>query len=159
MAGAPVSSSHIFKNDADAIQTDLCVLSRPPLRCLPAQSTSALPPRAFRNAPPSPPLYKRKSYKALLLVLLVIALIFFSFDATAAIFMIISVLVALFGSYSNMKSGRKVVRKATNMVLGGISKTMIGTQGGGLAIYALSFFLALNNRDDDEGSTSYQYSG
>ncbi|CAM9174696.1 unnamed protein product [Scytosiphon promiscuus] len=119
----------------------------------------ALPPMALRNSPPAPPLYQRKSYKRLLFVLLVIALIFLAIDRTAAIFMIIAVVVALTGSYSSMKSSGKVARKTANMVLGNVSKTLIGTQGGGLAVYALSFFLALNNRStSDTASSSFPYS-
>lgn len=72
--------------------------------------------------------------------------------------MIIAVLVALFGSYSNMKSTSKVARKAAGMMFGNVSKSMLGTQGGGLAVYALSFFLALRSAgDDDDSSSNYSY--
>eukprot|EP00752_Nemacystus_decipiens_P013456 g11918.t1 len=107
----------------------------------------------FQNEPPSPPLFHRTSYKALLFVLFAIALGFFALNVTAAVFMSLSVFVALFGSFFSMNRGRNHAARA----VGSISKTLLGTQGAGLVVYAISFAAAVSSNtgdDDDQTSTS-----
>eukprot|EP00903_Cladosiphon_okamuranus_P017476 g16096.t1 len=105
-----------------------------------------LAPAPFDNEPPPPPLFQRSSYRSTIFVLFVVALIFFAIDTTAAVIMLLSVMVAFFGSYTSSKSRRRVTRRAmsgvTSMLLQGVgvpSKTVIGTNGGGLAVYLIVF--------------------
>eukprot|EP00903_Cladosiphon_okamuranus_P017480 g16100.t1 len=99
----------------------------------------------FENTLPSPPLFQRKSYKGLTFVLLVIALSFLAVDTVAATFMILAVVVALLGSYSSSKAPRSVSNSNAGKILGGISKTLLGTQGGGLGTYVIAFFFAITD--------------
>lgn len=92
---------------------------------------------------------------------MVVSLGFFALNVTAAVFMLLSVLVALGGSYSGMKAPRRAASRAMGWMLfggaGGVSKTILGTQGGGLAVYIIAFFVALSNRSSTTGSSSFGY--
>lgn len=108
----------------------------------------------FQNKLPSPPLFQRKSYKGLTFVLLVMALAFLAVDQTAAIFMIIAVVVAVLGSYSSSKAPRPISSTDTGRLLGGISKLMLSTQGGGLGAYVIALVFAVTDPSGSTTSTS-----
>ncbi|CAN0194800.1 unnamed protein product, partial [Ectocarpus sp. 12 AP-2014] len=113
---------------------------------------------SFNNSPPSPPLFKRKSYKGLMFLLLIVALIFFVIDPTAAVFMVLAVLAALFGAYSGSKTQQKRVRNAGWWMLNVASKRTLGSNGAGAGVYALSFFLGLQGTGESSQTTSsYPY--
>lgn len=86
-------------------------------------------------------------------VLLVIALGFIALNATAAVFMILAVLLALGGSYSSMKMSPDTAVRT----VGWVSKTLLGTQGVGLLVYAIAFavVVANNSGGDDDDQTSF----
>lgn len=73
--------------------------------------------------------------------------------------MLLSVFGALGGSYSSAVASSKAVRQAAGWMPGGISKTLVGSQGLGLVVYGLAFMLAINGASgEEEGSTSpYTY--
>ena len=122
-----------------------------------ACETSPLNPQAFNNSPPGPPLFKRKSYRWMLFLLFVVALIFYAFNTIAATFMLIAVLASLGGSYKSQKASKAVAKNAGNflakMMAGGPSGTVLLTSGGGGGVYLLSFLLALANLGGDDSST------
>lgn len=99
----------------------------------------------FENKIFPPPLFQRKSSKGLTSVLLIIAFAFLAVDVIAATFMIIAVVVPLLGSYSSSKAPRSVSSTNAGRLLGGISKTMLGTQGGGLGTYVVALFIAVTD--------------
>ena len=74
--------------------------------------------------------------------------------------MLLAVFTALIGSYANRNSTQRAARDAVGLMLG-MSKSMLGTQGGGGAVYAIAFFAALGGRggdgDDDDAVSSYPY--
>lgn len=101
----------------------------------------------FQNAPPSSPLFRRTSYKALLFVLFAIALGFLALNVTAAVFMILAVFVALGGSYQHQRQNHAA------RAVGVMSKTLLGTQAGGLVVYVIAFAVVLGNSGDNEDET------
>lgn len=134
-------------------------LPPPHRRTPPTPNSSALDAGSFNNSPPSPPLFKRKSYKGLMFLLLIVALIFFAVDPTAAVFMILAVLTALFGAYSGSKTKQKRVRNAGSWILNIASKRTLGSNGAGAGVYALSFFLGLQGTGESssQSASSYPY--
>lgn len=111
-------------------------------------------PGAFQNAPPSPPLFRRTSYKVLMFVLSAIALGFFALNVTAAVFMILAVFLSVGGTYSTMQASR-----TTGSAVGLISKTFLGTQGVGLVVYLIAFAVVVSSAgsggDDEESFTTF----
>eukprot|EP00903_Cladosiphon_okamuranus_P017475 g16095.t2 len=108
----------------------------------------------FQNAPPSPPLFQRTSYKVLLFVLLAVALGFLALNVTAAVFMILAIFIALGGSYSSMRTPHKTAARAVGLA----SKTLLGTQGVGLGVYAIAFAVVVSSiGGGDEDETGYTY--
>lgn len=101
-------------------------------------------------------MFRRTSYKVLLFVLFAIALGFFALNATAAVFMILAVFVALGGSYSSMKMSHNTAARA----VGWMSKTLLGTQGVGVLVYGIAFAVVVSSAggdDDDQASSAYTY--
>lgn len=108
----------------------------------------------FQNASPSPPLFRRTSYKVLMFVLFAVALGFFALNVTAAVFMILAVFLALGGSFSSMAMAHNNGARA----MGSVSKTLLGTQGVGLVVYAIAFAVVVSSStgdDDDQTSSPY----
>ncbi|CAM9445430.1 unnamed protein product [Ectocarpus sp. 6 AP-2014] len=100
----------------------------------------------FRNQTPPQALIKQKPYKVLVFILLVVSLIFFAINPTAAVFMLIAVFAAVFGAYSGSKSPVMRARKAAGFgMFGSGSKTTVSTNAFGLAVYLLSFFLGIGS--------------
>ncbi|CAM9168047.1 unnamed protein product [Scytosiphon promiscuus] len=98
------------------------------------KSPTALSAIPFTNQPPSPPLYKRTAYQRLMFVLFVVSLLTFAVSPGSAILMLTAVVVSVLGSYSSVNRG-----SAARGELGGLSKTMLGAQGGAGLLYL--FFL------------------
>lgn len=129
-------------------------------RIPPTLNSSPLNAGSFNNSPPSQPLFKRKSYKGLMFLLFIVALIFFAINSTAAVFMVLSVIGALTGAYSGSKQQgqQQRIRDAGLFFFKAASKRTLGSNGVGLGVYALSFLLAI--RGDGESSqtnSSYPY--
>ncbi|CBJ32136.1 hypothetical protein Esi_0309_0043 [Ectocarpus siliculosus] len=100
----------------------------------------------FRNQTPPQALIKQKPYKILVFILLVVSLIFFAINPTAAVFMLIAVFAAVFGAYSGSKSPVMRARKSAGFgMFGSGSKTTVSTNAFGLAVYLLSFFLGIGS--------------
>lgn len=126
--------------------------SSPVSKSLLVNKNSALQTTPFRNDPPPPPLFKRTSYKSLMFVLFLVALVFFTLSVTAAVFMLIAVGVSVIGSYTSMRSLRRTTRK-----LFGIPTIMYGAQGVATLIYVVSFWITLSNQTSQgsSGTTTY----
>lgn len=94
-------------------------------------------------------------------VLFAVALGFLALSTTAAVFMLLAVSTSLVGSYANRNATGKVARRAAGMMLGGFSKSMLGSQGGGLAVYVIAFFVAVSSSrgggDADDAGSTYPY--
>ncbi|CAM9547988.1 unnamed protein product [Ectocarpus fasciculatus] len=115
---------------------------------------------SFNNSPPSQPLFKRKSYKGLMFLLFIVALIFFAIDSTAAVFMLLSVIGALTGAYSGSKQQEQQqrIRDAGLFFFNAASKRTLGSNGVGLGVYALSFLLAIQGGgESSQTNSSYPY--
>lgn len=81
-------------------------------------------------------------------VLFAIALGFFALNVTAAVFMILAVFLALGGSFSSMNA---MSHNNAARAMGSVSKTLLGTQGVGLAVYAIAFAVVVSSSTGDDG--------
>lgn len=117
------------------------------------------------NGLPPMPLFKRKSYKVTSGILFVVALIFFAFNRTAAVFMLLAVLLSLGGSYSTRNRVTKSASHAAGSLArligqGGPSLAVLGTSGPAVIIYALSFLAGISNISTPTAtSTTVDYGG
>ncbi|CAM9575121.1 unnamed protein product [Ectocarpus sp. 13 AM-2016] len=150
MALASTPASKLYEM-ARAIDTNITVRANKWLshKSLP----NPLAAHPFRNQTPRQALIKQKPYKVLVFILLVVSLIFFAIDTTAAVFMLIAVFAAVSGAYSGSKAPVQRARKAAGFVMfGSGSKTTIGTNAFGLAVYLLSFFLGIGSAGSGDPS-------
>ncbi|CBJ28410.1 expressed unknown protein [Ectocarpus siliculosus] len=156
MAHPSIPASQLYEM-ARSIEANITIRTADWMKC--KSLPTALNAGSFNNSPPSPPLFKRKSYKGLMFLLLIVSLIFFAVNPTAAVFMFLSVLAALFGAYSGSKTQQKRVRNAGSWILNAASKRTLGSNGAGAGVYALSFFLGLQNTDgsSSQSASSYPY--
>lgn len=76
-----------------------------------------------------------------MIILLIIAFFSFYLDATAGSFMVVAVFLAMAGSYYSMLGRRET---AATVLLGyEISKTILGTQGVALAVFAIALLVVV----------------
>lgn len=91
---------------------------------------------AFQDIETMTPFLKRRSFKILLFVLLIVSLIMFSVNVSIALVMLFAVLLSYGGSFINIVKATKAGFSASSLVF--------GIQGSALLIYVVSFLTAIS---------------